>query len=91
MERHETISDEYVADLEAGFRANAEAVRAADTWDETQKRMITGTYPHLVAISRVKEGWSRDYIDKELGLRTSFGKISNPLQVIGGYEQPDKE
>ena len=86
MPKHESVTDNYVAELEAGFLAEAKHVKAAADWAETQKRTVTGTYPYLVALGRVKEGWSREDIDRELGIRTVFGKLPNPLTVIGGYE-----
>jgi hypothetical protein len=58
MPRHASVTDEYVAELEAGFLAEAERVKAAPDWPETQKRIVTGTYAYLIAAGRVKEGWT---------------------------------
>jgi hypothetical protein len=88
---HESVTDDYVAELESGFLAEAERVKAAPDWAETQKRIVTGTHAYLVALGRVKEGWSREDIDRELGVRSFFGKIPNPLTVIGGNEKPDRD
>lgn len=74
MPRHESVTDEFIADLQAGFLAEAERVKAAPTWDETQKRMVAGTYPYTVALNRVKEGWTQDQIKQELALRAVLGQ-----------------
>lgn len=91
MARHESITDSYVAELEAGFLTQAAHVKAAPDWAETQRRIVTGTYPYLVALGRVKEGWTQEEIDRELRIRTAFGEMPNPMTVIGGYEQADVE
>ena len=83
MSRHKSITDEYVAELETGFKSEVVRVQAAPDWPETQKRMVTGTYAYLTALNRVKEGWSRDEIAHELALRTGFGKLPNEVRVIG--------
>ena len=66
MTRHESVSDEYVAQLRAGFLTEAELVKSAQDWNETQRRMVDGTHPYLVAIGRANEGWKRDDIAREL-------------------------
>jgi hypothetical protein len=55
MPHHESITDEYVAELEAGFLAAAERVKAASDWPTTQNAMVRGTYPYSVALNQVKE------------------------------------
>jgi hypothetical protein len=79
MPQHESVTDDYITELKSGFLAEAERVKAAPDWTETQKRMVTGTYPYLVSLSRVKEGWSREDIDRELGIRTGFGSYQTRL------------
>jgi hypothetical protein len=83
MPRHESVTDEYVAELKAKFYDEAERVKTAPDWPETQKRIVTGTHPYLVAMGRVDQGWSREEIATELGIRAGFGKIPNPISVIG--------
>jgi hypothetical protein len=63
---HESITDEYVAELQARFLAAAELVKDAPGWPETQRRMNSGTYAYIVAMGRVNEGWSREQITAEL-------------------------
>jgi len=81
MPRHESVTDQYVAELQAGFLAEAERVKAAHDWPETQRRMIGGTYPYLAATRRVNEGWARDEIANELAIRLNLGKMTT--RVIG--------
>jgi hypothetical protein len=83
MPRHESVTDEYVDELRAGFLAQAERVKAAPDWPETQKRMNTGTYPYLLAQGRVDQGWTRDEITRELEVRTMFGELPELIEVIG--------
>jgi hypothetical protein len=66
MERHESVSEEYIAELEAAFLAKAHWVKSAPDWDETQRRMQSGTYPFVVALKRAEEGWDRSRIESEL-------------------------
>ena len=67
MPRHESVTDEYVADFrKGGFLAEAERVEVAPDWPETQKRMVAGTYPYLVAQGRVDQGWTRARSPKSL-------------------------
>jgi hypothetical protein len=79
VKRHESVTDEYIAKLNAGFLAAAEWVKAVSTgpddWEETRKRMIGGTYPYVVAMQNVKAGQSREEIDLELRLRLTFGNL----------------
>jgi hypothetical protein len=89
MPLHESVTDEYVAGLQAGFLAAAERVNAAPSWPETQKHMVAGTYPHLFAMGRAKEGWTKEKIARELSIRTVTGRLSGPINVIGG-EQPEE-
>ena len=91
MVRHESVTDDYVAELEAGFLEQAGRVKTALDWDQTQRQIVTGTYPYLVALGRVKEGWTHEEIERELRIRTFFGELPNSMTVIGGYEQPDKD
>lgn len=83
MPRHESITEVYVAQLNADFHAAAERVKSAPNWPETQKRIVFGTQALLVALNRVEEGWTREEIQTELGIRTGFGNLPNPLNVIG--------
>jgi hypothetical protein len=83
MPRHESVTDGYVAQLQAGFLAEAERVKAASGWPKTHKRMSAGAYAYLVAQSRVDEGWTRDRIAQELEVRTIFGKMPGPINAIG--------
>ena len=66
VSRHESITGEYLAELEAGFLEKAKLVKAAPDWAETQRLMVTGTYPYVLALRRVEEGWSHDQIACEL-------------------------
>jgi hypothetical protein len=66
--RHESITDKFVAKLRAGFLAGAEQVKATPDWPTAQKRMTTITYPYLVAIGRVNDGWTIEEITVELAL-----------------------
>jgi hypothetical protein len=81
MPRHESVTDEYVAELQAGFVAEAGRVKAAPDWSETQRRMIGGTHPFLVATGRVNEGWTREEIANELTTRLTLGKMTT--RVVG--------
>jgi hypothetical protein len=81
MPRHESVTDEYVAELQAGFLAEAELVKAAPDWSATQRRTVGGTHPYLVAAARVNEGWTRDDIANELTTRLTLGKMTT--RVIG--------
>ena len=51
--------------------------------------MVTGTYPYLVAQSRVDQGWTRDEIARELETRTIFGKMPGPINVIGDEKRDE--
>ena len=81
MPRHESVTDEYVAELQAGFLAEAERVKAAPDWPETQRRTIGGTHPYLVATGRVNEGWTQAEIASELATRLTLGRLTT--RVIG--------
>jgi hypothetical protein len=83
MPRHESVTDEYIEELNAGLKAEIERVQAASDFAETQKRMITGTNAYRTALDRVEEGWSREEIAQELGIRTGLGKLPNEIRVIG--------
>jgi hypothetical protein len=83
MPRHESVTDEFVDELQASFLTHAERVKAAPDWPETQKRMNTGTYPFLLAQKRVDQGWTRDEITRELQVRTMFGELPELIEVIG--------
>jgi hypothetical protein len=89
MPRHDTVTDEFVADLQAGFLEEAERVQNASTWPETQKRIVTGTYAFLTAMGRVEQGWTKEEITQELGSRTALGSLPNPLIVIGNRQIED--
>jgi hypothetical protein len=83
MARHDSVTGEYVAKLWAGFLAEAERVKAAADWAETQRRMVAGTYPYLVAIGRVDEGWPQEETARELAVRITTGRLAGPINVIG--------
>jgi hypothetical protein len=91
MPRHESITDEYLAQLNAGFLEAAKRVKTASGWPETQKRIVFGTYGHLTALNRVEEGWTREAIEDELRLRTGFGTLPNPVRVIGNRDIEEVE
>uniref|UniRef100_A0A372IQ90 Uncharacterized protein n=2 Tax=Paracidobacterium acidisoli TaxID=2303751 RepID=A0A372IQ90_9BACT len=91
MPQHPSVTDEYIAQLDADFEAEAERVKAAPDWPETQKRMVTGTYAYRTALDRVEQGWARDEIERELGIRTVFGKLPNPVQVIGNRRLDEED
>lgn len=83
MPRHESVTDDYIAELKAGFESRADRVRTAPDWPETQKRMITGTYPYKIALERVNDGWTRQDIQNELGARIAFANVPNPIHIVG--------
>jgi hypothetical protein len=93
MPRDESVTDDYLADLRAKFLAAAERVKAAPDWDETRKRMVTWTYPYLVAIGRVEEGWALDDIAGELAVRMTTARLagSAPFNVIGDEKRDEAE
>jgi hypothetical protein len=94
MPRDESVTDEFIERLKTGFAAAADQVRSALSWPETQKQMVTGTYAYKVALERADEGWTREEIERELSLRSVFGQLPNPIQVIGNRrpdEGPDSE
>ena len=91
MPHHESVTDEYLAELKAGLQAETERVRAGLDWQETQKLTITGTYAYQTALDRVEQGWSREEISRELGIRTAFGKLPNPVRVIGNRRIDEKK
>jgi ribosome-binding protein aMBF1 (putative translation factor) len=86
MPRHESVTNEYVAELKAKYNDEVERVKIASDWPETQKRTVTGTHPYLVALDRVDQGWSREEIATELGIRTGFGEFPGPISVIGNRQ-----
>jgi hypothetical protein len=86
---HESVTDEYLAELQAGFPAEAQRAKSEPDWTETEKRMVTGNYSYLVAITRVEEGWTRDEIARELEARRVFGQLPNPLDVIGDEKRDE--
>jgi hypothetical protein len=83
MPRHESVTDEYIAELNVGLLEEVERVRSAFNWKETQKRMVTGTYALQISLNRVEQGWSRDEISRELGIRSLFGELPSPILVVG--------
>jgi hypothetical protein len=89
MSRHESVTDEYVAELRARFLALAERVYAASGWPETQRLMVTYTYPLLVAQTRLDQGWSRDQIAEELAVRITTASLTGNIHVIGDEKRND--
>jgi ribosome-binding protein aMBF1 (putative translation factor) len=89
MPRDESVSDEYVAELQAKFLVEAERVKAARDWAETQKQMVAGTYPYLIAQSRVNEGWTQEEIARELAVRIVTGRLVGPINVIGDEKRDE--
>ena len=45
--------------------------------------MTNGTYPFLVAMKRIDEGWDADHIDSELMTRLAF--LDYPEQTLIGF------
>ena len=90
MPHHESVTDEFIAELDAGFDQAAELVRRAPNWPETQKLMLTGTYPYKVALDRVQQGWSREEIETELGIRTAL-RAAPKLRIIGNRRIEDED
>jgi hypothetical protein len=76
MPRHETVTDEYVDELEAGLRAPAAA-------PNRQGLVNTGAYPYLVALRHVDQGWTRDEIAKDLTVAIVTGRLRGTFHVIG--------
>lgn len=76
---HESVTEEFIAELRAGFSREAERVKAAPDWPETQKRTIAGTHPYLTALARVDEGWTRAEIGQELSMRMMLGGITTKI------------
>jgi hypothetical protein len=89
MSRHESVTDEYVAELRARFLIQAERVYAAPGWPETQRLMVTYTYPLLVAQSRVDQGWTRDQIAEELAVRITTARLTGTITVIGDEKRDE--
>jgi len=89
MPRHESVTDEYIEELKASLKAEAERVRTAPDWPETQKRMVTGLNAYQTALDRAEQGWSRAEIENELGVRTLFEKRPNPIRVIGNRTEEE--
>jgi len=89
MPRHESVIDEYIEELKASLKAEAERVRTAPDWPETQKRMVTGLNAYQTALDRAEQGWSRAEIENELGVRTLFEKRPNPIRVIGNRTEEE--
>jgi hypothetical protein len=83
MPRHESVTDEYVARLDASFLAAAEWVRSAPDWPETQRRMQGGTYTYIVAMQRVEMEWSATQIENELSIRLTFGNMPGAKFIPG--------
>lgn len=90
MPRHESVTDEYIEELKDGLKAEAERVRMAPDWQKTQKRMVTGTYAYQTALDRAEQGWTREEIQRELEIRTTFGKLPNQVHVIGNRTIDEK-
>jgi hypothetical protein len=89
---HESVTAEYIAELNAGFQAEAKRVEETGLdWPEVQKRMVTGTYAYKTALERVEQGWTRDEIQTELGIRTAFGGAPGPIRVIGNRRIDEDE
>jgi hypothetical protein len=89
MSSHDSVTDEYVAELRARLLAQTERVHAAPNWPETQRLMITYTYPLLVAQSRVDQGWTRDQIAGELAVRITAARLTGTIQVIGDEKRDE--
>ena len=69
------VSPDFRSELERSFRAAADAVIAAESWPETQRRMGGGTYPLIVAMGRIAEGRSEEEIRSELKIRQMMGTL----------------
>jgi hypothetical protein len=89
MPRDESVTDEYVSGLRAGFLARAEWVKAALDWPETQRRMVAGTYPYLIAQGRVDQVWTREQIETELAVRTTAARLTGTIDVIGDEKRDE--
>jgi hypothetical protein len=89
MPRHESVTERFVGELRAGFLAEAERVKDAPDWPETQKRMASGTYAYLVATSRLDEGWTQYDIAQELGIRAGFGKTPGQINLTGDEKRDE--
>ena len=81
----------YAEELKARFLEAAEQVRNAPDWPQTQKLMVTGTYPLMIAMKRIDEGWSREEIATELEARSVMGALPNPVRVIGDNRVDDPQ
>jgi hypothetical protein len=89
MPRDESVTDEYVAELRAGFLAGAERIKDAPDWPETQRLMVTYTYPYLVAQGRVDQGWTREQIAGELAVRITAARLTGTINVIGDEKRDE--
>jgi hypothetical protein len=89
MPRHESVTDEYVAGWQAKFFAEADRVKAAPNWPETQKLMVTFTYPYSVAINRVDGGWTQEEIARELAVRITTARLTGTINVIGDEKREE--
>jgi hypothetical protein len=83
MPRHESVTDEYVADLKAKLQEAFHRVKTAPNWPGTQKQMVAGSHAYLTALNSVEAGWSHDQIALDLAIRTGLGKLAGYPKVIG--------
>jgi hypothetical protein len=86
---HESVTDDYIAELEARFSEAAQEAKDAPDWHQNQKLMGAKTYPLTIAMQRVKEGWTRQEIEDELKVRSVFGDLTDT--VIGDNQTDDPQ
>ena len=79
MPRHGSLTDRYIAQLNLRFHLASRWVSAAPDWPETKNRMAMGTYPPLVALDRVGQGWAQEEIESELEVRKVSYRLDQPL------------
>jgi hypothetical protein len=89
MPRHESVTDEYVAELRAGLLVRADRVKAAPDWSETQRLLVTYTDPSIVAQGRVDQGWTREEIAQELAVRITAARLTGTTKVIGDEKRDE--
>jgi hypothetical protein len=81
MTFHETVTQEYATELHNRFLTQAEWAKAAPDWRETQRRIIGGVRPYVVAIERADAGWTKEEIERELSVRVTMAHLGVPLNV----------
>ena len=67
--KHESISEDYLAKLNAQFLQSWDIVQIAAARPKKQQRLVLRAFTYLLALDRVKEGWEKVAIEAELNSR----------------------